>query len=99
MLLGDLAADGQTETGTGRAGAETGLENVGQMLGRNPRPGVGNYDQNLPASVDCAATQFDPPASGHGVHRIEHQVQQHLLQAVTVGGEKNSLARGSAGSE
>src|SRR5208283_4521319 len=93
VLLDDLARHRQSEPRTARPRAESRLEDFFRRFGLNSRSGVADRD-------DCARSlsqgnplsrNLHPASARHGAQRIQHQVQQHLLEAMPVGGEPHSV--------
>ena len=60
-------------------GGEEWIENAMEMLGRNARAGVGDFDFH--GAVVRRRADFQHAAAGHGVARVHEKIQEHLLQA------------------
>src|SRR5208282_1242301 len=105
VLFENAAADGKSESGTARPGAESGVKDAGQIVGRNARPGVAHRD--LYAGVVMAmvlravlragrrsafdAANREPSAARHEAKGVEREIEQHLFEAVTVGRNRDAV--------
>jgi hypothetical protein len=82
MSIGDLADDGEAETGAVRPRGEEGLGGAGERGGVHAPAGVANGD--LHAVADQARAERQHAALGHGLHGIQHEVQERLAQPLAV---------------
>lgn len=100
MLFENTATDRESEPGTAGPGAEAGIKDAGQVAGGNARSGVAQRDfyavnaarviagrvvvPRFRAGTEVDTTNREPAAAGHEAKGIEREVEQHLLEAVTV---------------
>jgi hypothetical protein len=61
----------QADTVAAHLRGEEGLEDVIEVLGRNPFAGVLHLQPDLGVRRVHGAAQLQPPAVGHGVHGVE----------------------------
>src|SRR6266516_1396351 len=93
VRLDDALADPQPQSGPLLIlGREERLEDVREVFFGDPRAGVANLDVHRFRSEELrigsardAGRDVDGAALGHGLLRVEHQVQQHLLDLVRRG--------------
>src|SRR5262249_31110718 len=83
MFFDDSVADGEAQTGAAAAGfgGEKWIEDAMDVFAGNARAGIGNFDFH--AAVVSRRANFQHSTAGHGVSRVEEQIQKHLLQLVS----------------
>ena len=82
VLFDYTVADRKPQTGAAAAGlgGEKRIENAMDVLARNARAGVDNFHFN--AAVVRGGAHFQHSAAGHGVARVQEEIQKYLLQLV-----------------
>src|ERR1700687_1565611 len=90
VLFENAMADGESESGTAGAGAESRVKDTRQVALGNARPRVANHNFHAvarqalgPRAVDAA--NREPSAARHEAKRVEREVEQHLLKPMPVG--------------
>src|ERR1043166_6760002 len=80
VLLHDAIGDREAETGAAadRLRREERSEDPPQMLGRNSGPRVTGPRDRL--MIGGPRGNGRPPAAGHGIPRVEEQIEEDLLQ-------------------
>ena len=87
MLLDDAVGHGQSKAGaaTLRLGREEWLEDLGQVLLRNPRSRIDEFRQDLVAALRIEVrTHRQHAARIHRVHGVEHQRHEALDQPLGI---------------
>src|SRR5262245_440521 len=82
VLLGDSVAHrkSQTSASTTSCGGKERIENPVNVLPRNPRSCIHDFDFHAP--ILRARSHFKDAARGHRVTRIQEKIQEYLLQLV-----------------
>ena len=98
VVLDDLPTDGQAESGALLVAlrGEERLEDATEVARRDPRPIVADGDDDplgADAEVGGHGERPAPARLAHGLHRVEQQVDEHLLELVGVGHDRRELGR------
>src|SRR5262249_11818944 len=98
MIEDDLAADRQPQPGSPdhAFSSEKRLKDVGQILGRNSRTGVGDYGFDHIRGVwapvwPAARTESDTATRPDRLHGVDAQVEQDLLQLLRVAQDRRDV--------
>src|SRR6202035_2992265 len=85
VCFDDTFGDWQSESGAhalGAFGLPVRIEDVAEVLLRNPGPGVAHREQH--SRVLCLGAEADRAAAWRELHRVPDQVRQHLEDAVAI---------------
>src|SRR3954453_23434730 len=93
VLVDDPVGNRQAEPGPAadRLRREERIVDAGQLLGRDPGPGIGDLGERL--AVDDARRHREPAAARHRIAGVQEQVEEHLLQLVLDAADDHGLAR------
>ena len=82
VLFNYTVADGQAQSSAAPAGlgGEKGIEDPMDVIARNARAGVSDFD--FDAAIVGGGAHFQHAATGHGIARIQEQIQEYLLELV-----------------
>src|SRR5207248_5003411 len=83
MLLGDLLREREAEAGAAFLGGEERIEDPTEPLGRDPRTGVAELDEDV--AVGEARPDEDGAAPRHGLPRVADEIQEQLADLSHVG--------------
>src|SRR5262245_34696892 len=86
----DGAADRQAHTQTGRFGGEERVEDVVDERRRQARPGVAyrHLDLVVPDGDGANVELTAPLHLAHRIHRVAHEIEDHLLDLDAVGDQR-----------
>src|SRR5262245_12185993 len=86
MSLDDLPAGRKPKAGATHPafGAVKRLENSRQLIGGNSAAGVANYEVNHIARGVVFQANDDAAAIGHGLASVDQQIEQHLLNLISL---------------
>src|SRR5580658_10091438 len=81
VLFNDAVAHRKTQPGapSGGLGCKEWIENTVEVLGRNPRARVSDFDLN--GTVLRSGAHFEQATLRHGVARVHEEIEKDLLQA------------------
>src|SRR5208282_4916073 len=90
VLFENATADSEPKSGATGPGAESRAKDARQVALGNAWPGIAHYDFHAAARQALGhralrAPNREPSATRHEAKRVERQVEQHLLEAVPVG--------------
>src|SRR5579872_4996054 len=92
VLLDDAVAHGESQAGAapGRFRGEKGIEDAVQILARDARAAVDDLD--FDGAVESLGADLDHSTGGHGVARVQKEIQENLLQLVVGAQHRRQLS-------
>ena len=90
MLFDNILHHRQPQPGAVRFGGEIGGEDGLQLFGSHPFTAICDDDFH-PLTVSFACRYANDAVTANRLHRVQVQVQQHLVQAVGIGVDRGEL--------